>query len=168
MANKVEIRQINLAKRQTAWESLRLDLLNSKGATIALLQEPYLLKGFKMPFIKGYQTVYDSESRSRPRAVILVHNSLEFDTIPALTGPDIVSIRTGKISNVITSAYMDSELKGDICAPLQAVIDYAAHSNSRVIIGGDFNAHSPVWGSNSTNPRGAKVEDFIKIGRAHV
>ena len=161
MANKVEIKQINLAKRLTAWDSLRLDLTNSKEATIALLQEPYLKKGFKMPYIKGYQAVYDSESRARPRAVILIHNSLEYTTIPSLIGPDIVTIQTGKIANVISSVYMDSKKEGDICAPLQSVIDYALHSNSRVLIGGDFNAHSPVWGSASTNPRGAKVEDFI-------
>ena len=150
MSNKVEIKQINLAKRLTAWDSLRLDLINSKEATIALLQEPYLKKGFKMPYIKGYQAVYDSESRTRPRAVILIHNSLEYTTIPSLIGPDIVTIQTGKIANVISSVYMDSKKEGDICAPLQSVIDYALHSNSRVIIGGDFNAHSP------------------EIGRAHV
>ena len=47
MANKVEIRQINLAKRIEAWDSLHLNLLNSKEATIALLQEPYLKKAIK-------------------------------------------------------------------------------------------------------------------------
>ena len=88
MTKKVEIRQINLAKKLEAWDSLRLDLLNCKEATIALLQEPYLKKGFKMPYIKGYQAVYDSESKARPRAAILIHDSLEYATVPSLIGPD--------------------------------------------------------------------------------
>ena len=126
--------------------------------------------------------------------MILVPLGLEYFPIPSLTDRDRVCIMlnksaisaTGKVSNILCSAYMDINEEVDICRPLQEVIDLANRSGSRFLIGVDSNAHNNLWGGVNVNKRGEFVEEFILnntvkldnigntptfnrgIGRAHV
>ena len=125
---------------------------------IALVSEPYTFKNiirsapYKSRVING---------GAKPRAAIIVNNSLNIIAMQQLTTSDcavgLLSVGSNKI--LIASVYLD--IKEQVIRPfLENIIKYANKKNYRLIVGMDSNAHSQLYG-HETNARGEDLEQFI-------
>ena len=153
---------INTGSSQLAWD----DLLIASHCDFLLFQEPPGSKGrdasvTKRSFIKGY------EVHSGRRAGIAVKNHLAKRCTVLKKEPDFVIIRygVGDTSFIIISYYQEQNLIASECLnSLETTL--TNFSNSKIIIGGDWNASKREWIANSSAPggelhsRGAALERF--------
>ena len=63
-------------------------------------------------------------------------------------------------SLIVSSVYLDI-MKPEILPKFKELVEYCIRKNLRLICGIDSNAHSTLWGSQYTNPRGEDLEEFI-------
>ncbi len=102
----------------------------------------------------------------RPRAAIVTQREIKIIPLPHLSGKDLAcglwTLDKEKI--LVCSVYMEQLTRGieiDL-AQLAEVTSYAKSKGHGLIISGDTNAHSPVWGNDKYDQnRGASLENFI-------
>ena len=85
----------------------------------------------------------------------IVTKGIDLLLCPSFSGDDVVTCQTrmGTRDLYLVSAYLDSN-KG-IPDELIRLLDSGLTEGAGVIIGGDVNAHSTMWGSTETNRRGS-------------
>ena len=137
---------------------LEARLLN-RSFTIALIQEPYILRRNPCLLPSGWKRFYLKDSSCR--ALILCSPDLQVIAHGALTKRDIcsISVSTTEDPLLFSSVYCDITLNFD---PLTEVLNHAQHHNIKVILGVDSNAHSSLWGPGVVNnARGNDLEEIL-------
>ena len=138
-----------------------LGLLSQQYDPVAMcLQETHITDESKVSF-KGY-TFYNKLDHSHERASggssILIRNDIIHSPVKLSTNLQAVAVKI-TLSFVFTIC--------SIYAPPNKYIDIKEleHLLSQipepVMILGDFNAHNPLWGSNTQTPKGRMIETFI-------
>ena len=135
------------------------DILGAEAQTvIALIQEPYVGKGgVPLGFPGGLRRYYGGK---KSRAAI-VTKGIDLLLCPSFSGDDVVTCQTrmGTRDLYLVSAYLD--INKGIPDELVRLLDSGLTEGAGVVIGGDVNAHSTLWGSTETNRRGELVEELI-------
>ena len=121
---------------------------------IALVQEPVLHEG-KPSGLGNLRVLYKPSS---PRAIIVTLNSTDITLVNNISHSDsaFAVVQAGSKRLLVGSFYHD-------IAKDSILIDTAKWSDlsSSVVLAGDSNGHSPLWGGTSSNSRGNLWEEFI-------
>ena len=106
-------------------------------------------------FYNAYST--DSE-RAKGGASILVRQGVIHSHISLRTKMQAVAVQLSLFRTItICSVYIPPSEN----LLVQDLEDLAHQLPTPFVILGDFNSHNPLWGSDSTNNKGKKLEDFI-------
>ncbi|XP_055523761.1 probable RNA-directed DNA polymerase from transposon BS isoform X3 [Wyeomyia smithii] len=164
----LNISQLNIHSLRplTKRESIKT-YLTTKNIHIFLLQEIWIKENEKYKFL-NYAFLKNCRTDGFGRAGILVHSTLQAEEIKI---PNVnlelvaVKIKNIKKPTIFISLYIppDSTL-GEIKTPLENLINYIHNSNVPIMLGGDFNAHHPLWDKNSKKPdgRGELLSDLLE------
>ena len=121
---------------------------------VALIQEPVLHEGVPVGF-KDFQVLFGAKN---PRAAIITLNCLRIIPVTNNSGRDTILalVKARDKTYLIGSFYFD-------LAEREVQIDTTGWQTlaSGVILAGDSNAHSTLWGSERNNTRGDAWEEFI-------
>ncbi|XP_023210407.1 uncharacterized protein LOC111613290 [Centruroides sculpturatus] len=126
---------------------------------VALVQEPYCLRGSIACLRKSFVLLHEPS----PSAAIVTRNA----TIPIFYHSNLstrrvacATIGTGRNKYVLVSVYcqLTEDLK-EILAPLNQILDQLG--DERIIIGGDINAHSQLWGDPEDDGRANEFLQFV-------
>ena len=100
----------------------------------------------------------------KARVGLFIPKNLNFTQIASLTTINS-SVALGKLNSkdiILASIYIPPKTK---TTPtwLTSIIEYATDSKTGLLLAGDFNAHSPLWGEAQTkiNKCGELIEDLI-------
>jgi len=134
--------------------------VNRRESDIALITEPYYYKG-QVRLDKAAGEIF--YKGPRPRACIRARHSLQAWQVDKYCDEDMTTIalltETGEVV-YMSSIYLDILLDVGKHRMLN-LIDECKHNKIPLTMGIDCNAHSGLWGSNSTNERGSQLEDII-------
>ena len=138
--------------------------LSFNSAKIALVQEPYLVRGK----VKGFETknvnVFTGSKTGKIRACIVVNKLLDVWPLTQFCNEDqtVIGIESGGSTLILASTYMPYD---SVDAPpdnnLRNLVDFCFQKNYQLIVGADANSHNTAWGSTDTNTRGDKLLDYI-------
>lgn len=158
--------QVNLHHAKSASGTL-VQRFTKQNIGIALIQEPWIRAGRICGLTtKTGKLVYD-RSATRPRAAILINQTLDWFPLTQFTSSDLVAVslmvktKNGTHEIICASAYFPGE---EIEAPPEAVQELVKHCRRRnvpYIIGCDANAHHSVWGSSDDNNRGESLLNYL-------
>ena len=150
--------QANLHHSKAATDCLVLDMLKSKSQVVALVQEPYLgARGKPLGIPRQLSTYHHTLGG---RAAIFSKNC-NLLLCPAYSGRDVVTcqLHLGNGREVfVVSAYADIKI-GHAPQELVQLLEDKRGSDALIVM--DANAHSRMWGSSASNPRGDMIEEFI-------
>ena len=96
-------------------------------------------------------------------AGIFIRSNISHQLLPLPTPSDrvlAISLNT-KIGEMVIIACYIQHTSGAGLEALDSAIRMAKSRTSLVLVGGDLNGHSPLWGDQNTNPLGAQIEDLI-------
>lgn len=129
---------------------------------VALIQEPYVF-GDRPAYTPSGYTCFYVPGTGQIRASMVVHDSLLPRFIPQWSTRDCVCVQiitNNKKSIILVSIYespnedlKDNELNLRLTALLRRT--------QYVCVGGDLNAHNPLWGSRHVDDRGDKLEQLV-------
>ena len=130
----------------------------TKNPTIALIQEPPTPN----KFVQYPTNCTPFETKSKPRTAIFCPKPLNFTLISALSHKQATTIQ-GKLNGqsiIIASIYCTGKT---LPTWIEDIIKYADEKKLGLILAGDFNAHSNLWGDNTveTSNKGKEVEELI-------
>ncbi|GBM16649.1 hypothetical protein AVEN_222415-1 [Araneus ventricosus] len=137
------------------------DLIYEVHPVCIALQETYL-KPADIAKIKRYSLVRKDNENESGRAsggvALLVSHDTPSSVITLHTNLQAVAVRV-MFSNLVTicTLYLPPSTSVDE-RDLNRLVDELP---TPFIILGDFNGHSPLWGSKSTNLRGRQIEEFV-------
>lgn len=173
MANGINVYQINLQHCEAATDTLMRELEETKGPYIALIQEPYVVRGAicKLHKIGNVEKGVNPKQEPRgPRACIVSSPDVNGFLLPQFSGRDITTMYLnnaivqggGRRASplIVTSVYMAAEEP----APTQMLEDLARYCEAKkipLVVGADANAHHTAWGSTDINARGESLLEFI-------
>ena len=124
-------------------------------------KNPILLKTSWSGSQKGYDC-YPTTYSCRPRTAVYVRKELNFAELTSFSHQDCTVV-FGKLNGVVTviaSIYLDILNQTVIPEVLKRLMTYVNSNNFHLILGIDSNAHSPLYG-NDSSPRGDILEEFI-------
>ncbi len=149
----LKIIQLNMNKSR----GCMLEVTNST-FDIAIVQEPSVTRG-KLNHIKPNQRGF---CKGKARAAIIVNNKIDFWPVESYSTPDlaVVALEARQGPMFVCSVYLDI-LRDPVMEELERLVDFCEARRIALIIGADANAHSVLWGSNDTNSRGTKIEEWI-------
>lgn len=140
-----------------------------------LIQEPYCIKNI-VRGLKNVDSIYrkqifSSVNNEPPRACLIYNNKWKNKVI-ALNNfitRDLVAITVnlGKSRVVLCSIYVKNE-NLYVLEKLKELIDFCKNGNLQLIVGGDFNAHHYIWGSEEANKRGDDIMNFIGLSELYI
>ena len=157
--------QINLQHSKAAWSHLvseTSEVGKLYSLPIIIIQEPYHYKGRTLSFM-NYNI---SCSSTQFRSCIAVPRGVQFARLAEMCTGDleVVEVYTNddKVPKVlVVSGYLDIEDDTLSLDRLEKCVEKANGSRTPILFGLDTNAHSELWNSPGSNPRGNKMEDFI-------
>ena len=127
---------------------------------IALLQEPHTFLNRVTAIPPSLQALYVDSSR--PRSVILLPRSCNSTFLPRYSSPDVSTVRlhspTSSQDTVFCSVYWHRKLALPSILPL--LCSYTNSHDLSLVIGADSNAHHPLWGCTTSDPRGNSLMSF--------
>jgi hypothetical protein len=140
----------------------------AEGIYIALIQEPWVVKGKIMGLGEtGGKLIY-CKSTQTPRTCILLRKILTALPIHELCSRDLTAVKvqlhkgSTKREIILTSGYLPYD---DSTPPpseeVQQLLQYSTRCGSQILLGYDANAHHMVWGSTNTNQRSESLLGFI-------
>ena len=99
---------------------------------------------------------------NKPRTLIYTITTSKACYMESLSSPDITVIQTciNRKSTLLLSVYLDKNWIQVIPKELHRVMKYAEEKRLGILIAGDTNCHSSLFGP-STNKRGEQLELFI-------
>ena len=150
----VSFYQINLHNSYRAQEELECRISEVKNPTIAFIQEPPMPKK-RIKYPSNYENF---PVLPKTRVCLFIPKNLNFTQISSLTTENSI-VAVGKINSkdvLLASIYIPPYTKS-IPTWLSSITEYASSAKMGVLIAGDFNAHSPLWGDcllyTSPSPR---------------
>jgi len=164
-AAKVQFYQINLQHSRTATAELVRRFKGVQG--VALVQEPWV-KGNKVLGIGHLRQVCTSKSE-HVRAAIVTDKKLRVWPMDGLSTADlaVAVIQHGMGMIVVASFYWDMN-REVINNELLELINLCRTRKLPLLVGADTNAHSVMWGCDSTDSRGSILEDIIMVDNLSV
>ena len=161
--NSIKVTQINLHRRSLGWGHLLSTLAGTINPAIMVTEPPTTTEHFLTPTGNDVIPYYCKLGKSRPRAAILVHRSMDsmcFE-IPEFTSPDSIAIKVshGGQNIILASLYMD--VTQSISSTIFNDLSSRANDNTQVFICADTNAHHVLWGNKDTNNRGEDLLDAL-------
>jgi len=144
-------------------------LLFEYKCSVALLSETWLLPTRSLT-IPGFKTYHFDRPDGYGGVAIVIHNSLKSKLIPIdiPTRNRYITHNIDILGVEILSAYSSSPLKVWSCyipsssnVPTNLWLDIFNLASPNTLIGGDFNALHPAWGSSSVSRRGTQIYDTI-------
>ena len=154
--------QHNCRSAANKWSQI-INYLNINRISIALLSETFNLDDRRITLPSNYQIVHRARpDRNGGGVAILVHESLKFETVQLqVPAPiEIVAIKTLNTKPNITvfSVYIPPENRTIRMNPriMESLINLNMDHQAS-IMGGDFNAHSPLWSNNNLECRRGKL-----------
>ncbi|CAK1549485.1 unnamed protein product [Leptosia nina] len=155
--------QANLDRSRIAFHEFKLHFINNN-TDIALISEPYIGKQKSVTHITGLR-VFQSDKNGPTKACIVTKDHINAHIISQYTTNNIViiAITTRSATLYLASVYIEPE--NDANQTLSLLEHFLIHNpNIDILIGGDFNAWHPLWGSGPHaryNNRGHEVVDLI-------
>ena len=159
MTEGLSFYQINLNKCKDAQANLMVELVSFKHKEfICLIQEPHFWGGLVPSSMnrRDMQVFHAKGTKTDgPRAMIVASKGLKISLIEALTSRDITSINLHNAGEeiMICSTYQDITFP-EVINNIDKCVEHSKTTNKELIIGSDSIAHSELWMSESTNPRG--------------
>ncbi len=159
--------QINLQHNITATAELMrsLDVVeqNENKPYLVFIQEPYVCHN-RIHGLNSRATVFHGETpHTAPRTAIICSRKLKAWKVPEYSSRDVTTCmfqdKKGKPMYVV-SAYLDCTLN-HLPPELLRVTAMCLQKGHHFIVAMDTNAHSHLWGYETTNRRGEMLEDFI-------
>ena len=154
----LKILQWNLNGYNNNLHELQL-LIKSHSPDIIALQETHLhsdnikLGNYSHKVFNTFSTGY-----AKGGVALLIKNSIEHTFLPQQSNLcSVGALITSECSFHIFSIYISPTQT----IPIDDIADLINNSSFPVILLGDFNAHSTIWGSQSTNQRGKVIENLI-------
>jgi ribonuclease HI len=149
----LKVVQWNLRRSKAATEAV---MLNRGKHSLALIQEPYVGPGGRIPGAAG-AVIFQSGTASK--AAVVVFDGIFTGLLRSdLSGPNMVFVEavSGGKTTIFGSCY--SEPLGDLDGIMNVLKELR---RGELLVGGDFNAKNIWWGSNKTNHRGTTLMDCI-------
>ena len=153
--------QVNLAGRQINVDVAQLWLGDQNPDVLLCSDPPWFLRrnDFQSLRHRWHRCPQTTESLTG----IFVRMDIPYQTLP-LPQPTnrvmAISLNTSLGELVIISCYIQ-HTSGDGIEALDAAIRMAKQRTPLVLVGGDLNGHSPLWGDQATNWIGRQLEDMI-------
>jgi exonuclease III len=162
--DKIKFLQINTARSFNSITAVSA-LIQNKSIDIACIQEPYTkfnkVQGFPIRYNVFFRST-TTNPRQRSCIVLRPNKSLSHIFHFNLSTPDIavLEIRNNKKRTILVSVYIPpTENIDQYLHLIQNILN--KFPKEAIIITGDFNGHSALWGGLVTDGRGNKIEDFI-------
>ena len=137
---------------------------------MALIQEPYIGSIGEMRSHKNARIVQKTTARQKPvkAAVIIFGDHLEVIEDPQLVDENIaaVTIKAGNLRIGVVSVYFEGDCEME--PYLNRLRQVCAKLPQNIIVGGDVNAWSTWWGSNSEDHRGERYASFLNEMDLHI
>ncbi len=151
------ILQLNLNKNKKATSAL-----NDWSFDLALVQEPNLSSNSRMSLVGGAKKSF---CLSKARAAVVVNTTTtNFWPVPSLSTRDLAVVAVDFVGSattmIVASGYLDIQLPA-LSPELVSLINFCALKSLPLLVGLDTNAHSILWGSDESNLRGERLEDWI-------
>ena len=155
----IDVTQINLHKAKLANEGL-----GNVNSTIFCVQEPYVFNDRFNYVPSSLTAIYKRDVMAR--AGILVRKGTSIWFADELSSRDVcVGILVSKDKDIImvVSAYFDQLAKDPVPEALLGVLNLVKESRTRIklVICADTNAHSTLWGSDTTDHKGEALELLV-------
>ncbi|KAI5699705.1 hypothetical protein M8J75_007273 [Diaphorina citri] len=153
--------QINLHHSKAASATLAKVILE-KQIKVALIQEPYVVKGRVAGLGSTQGTVIYDSSTENPRACIFVNKNIHCLPLWNYTTKDIAAVRLKlqmkdeRKDYIFASCYLPFEETNPISTELQSLIDHVERERVQHVLGMDANAHHYAWGSSNINNRASQ------------
>ena len=150
--------QANLHHCKAATDLLMQDMLQSGSQVVALVQEPYVNNDGIPLGVPGSLDCYHHTSGCR---TAIFGKDCSLLMCPKYTSGDMVTCQVTMSSQrelFIVTVYADIKLPN---LPKELGHLLAEKGDCDIIISMDANAHSPMWGSLTSNQRGEMLEEFI-------
>ena len=128
---------------------------------LALVQEPVIQGGIPV----GFSNLKVLHAGTRSRAIIVTANCANISLLDHKSNGDLslALLYTGKTKVIVGSFYHDIS-KDEVDLNTEGWNDLAGD----LILGGDTNGHSGLWGSPLNNSRGDSWEEFVMINDLYV
>lgn len=155
--DQINIIQINLNHSIRATEQLKINQY-IRQADITCIQEPYYLNNKIIGFSTS-DTVVNFDYK--PRTATIIHSNV-FDIFTLSKERDLVILKltTQNVEFIIVNAYAaPNENLNNMLYKIENLL--TDHSNTQIIIVGDFNAKNPAWGGTRLDERGETITDFM-------
>ncbi len=130
---------------------------------IALISEMHLISSASLPKIRNYSIYAANHPSGTPRggSAVIIKHSLQHNDYGVYVTENIQA-------SVITISLNNRNIRiGSIyCPPNRPSVESQfeslfAHLGEHWILGGDFNAKHPLWGSRLTSPRGQAIHNCV-------
>ena len=161
--DSIKVTQINLKRKTNAWGHLLGTLAGTKNPALLITEPPTSTDNLVTSPGKDMLSYYCKLGKSRPRAAILMHRSMESmcEELKKFTSPDTIAIKVshGETSTIFASLYMD--ITQSISADTFNELSSLANEKTKVYICADTNAHHVLWGNKDTNSRGEDLLDIL-------
>ena len=163
-----ELLQLNLHHCKAATLTLLRNISNAKSPTIALVQEPYVVRGQIVSVPKNVRT-FAAPGDETPRAAIFFSANIDMQFDPNRSSKDL-AVADLQLEDEATAesrvTCISMYLPGDSmeAAPgeaLKKIVADIERQRGLIILGGDVNAHNEFWGSTDTNTRGEDLLAWI-------
>lgn len=134
---------------------------------IILIQEPYVV-ATRVKLTPLNTNIH--YTGNKPRACVVTSKELKTSLVTSLSNDDVtcVKLKTSSGNILLISAYCDIKNIDVIPKIYHDINAYANTNNLPIVWGLDTNAHSPLWGSETSNKRGEAFEDWIADSGLHV
>lgn len=169
--SKISFLQINLqhARAATATLCRQLDMEQD---TIALIQEPWIVKSKISGLSKLKGRVFSNPSSERPRAALYIPRQYQAHLLPHLSSGDVVAVRLmgwkkEQKDIILASAYLPQDGPTPTME-LERLVRHCGKEGWDLVIGCDANAHHNSWGSEGNNNRGKQLHDFIVSNNLYI
>lgn len=160
----IKIVQANLQHSKVASANL-LQALNQRVMDVALVQEPYQLKGKVLGMGSAYN-IYYTKGLKKIRSCIISRKSLDVVFMPSLSNEDNTTVKwhyqlmDGNPRTVLlSSVYLPYEDTDPASQGLRRICE--EDTNSEKLIGMDANSHNLLWASTNTNERGKRLLEYF-------
>ena len=153
--------QINLHHAELATTELIKRLMNRN--LIALVTEPWVKGDTNIHIsIPKSLSVYCSSKLVRCRASIITRREVKLWPVDSMSSGDlaVAVLPLEHTSVIIASCYWDI-LHDEIDPLVLKLISFCRERRIPLMMGMDSNAHSTLWGSQLSNNRGRKLEEWI-------
>lgn len=153
----LRIVQANLARAFRASENLNI-YQGENSHQISVIQEPYLYQGKLIGFPLTHRVIAAS---GNAKVATVVHDS-EIKLLP-------IKISQKLVATSVTWQHHDLLIVNCYAPPSEDIKDtiteieelFAIHQFDKVLLLGDFNAKSTVWGGQKTDDRGKALSEFL-------